>query len=164
MKVLGAQEEFIDYGFRPRILHDAGGDYLKYINNVAMKLAGMQAPSMIVETDEKEEEAKKAAVWIGARPDPWGEIPVVAVLAVSPKWENNPHTAWYVGVATPASISRRAKQIDSVSPREAAILEFASHPVRDREGDLANGITALDLLMVMHPRIKTSRWAERHSA
>ena len=148
MKVPGAQQEFVDYGFCPKLYPNLPGDYEKYVETVGMATYGVPAPNL---------EDRKSAVWIGSKPDGRGEVPAIAVLAGDIDWFNSDETLWFVGVAALELIDRRAEEIDSIEPRRAAILEVATHPVHAQQGSFTNSLTALNLLMRLHPRSYVSR-------
>jgi hypothetical protein len=129
--------EFIDYAFRPRIPHDLGYYYTRYLEAVGMPTWGRPAPTL---------NGTRAAIWTGRNPDYRGEVPTLAVVTENDTRVINKQSTWFVGIAQLELINQQVPYTHSIAPREALLLEATAH------GGNHQIRRALDLMMDLHHR------------
>jgi hypothetical protein len=83
------EAEFIDIGFKPKLVPIADSNLLRYVEEWEFPVIGQPAPTL---------NGNKAAVWIaGARLDE-NEVPIVAVSTETNKKLNIMDKTWFAGV------------------------------------------------------------------
>ena len=110
--------EYIDREFKPEIPPHLAPNFMEYAKRIKLPAYATPAPTL---------DGNKAAIWVGERIDHNGESPVLAVVAGRSEEYINERSRWFVGDVSLKLICEEAKHIDSIAPREAALLDKAQY-------------------------------------